>query len=58
MMIGSEMMSYDRNKTVLMNDVLNGFLTFIACHNLTLSEELLVDCLWEHIKCELMEDDV
>lgn len=51
-------MSYDRNKTVVMNDVLNGFLTFIACHNLTLSEELLVDCLWEHIKCELMEDDV
>jgi len=51
-------MSYDRNKTVVMNDVLNGFLTFIEYNNLTLSEKLLVDHLWEHIKCELMEDDV
>ena len=50
-------MSYDRNKTVVMNDVLIGFFTFIECNNLTLSEKLLVNHLWEHIKCELMEDD-
>lgn len=50
------MMSYDKNKTVVVNDVFKGFLTFIDLYNLTLSERLLVNCLWEHIKSELMQD--
>ena len=49
-------MSYDKNKTVAINDVFKGFLTFIDLNNLTLSERLLVNFLWEHIKSELMQD--
>lgn len=52
----SEMMSYDRNKTVAINDVFKGFLTFIDLNNLTLTERLLVNYLWEYIKSELMQD--
>lgn len=49
-------MSYDRNKTVAINDVFKGFLTFIDLNNLTLTERLLVNYLWEYIKSELMQD--
>lgn len=50
------MMSYDRNKTVAINDVFKGFLAFIDSNNLTLTERLLVNYLWEYIKSELMQD--
>lgn len=50
------MMSYDKNKTVAINDVFKGFLAFIDSNNLTLTERLLVNYLWEYIKSELMQD--
>ena len=47
------MKEYDRNKEVKMGDVHQAFIRYIGYRNLTLSERLLIENLWEEIKNEL-----